>query len=106
MIPPLAALLRLHETNSALGNVDPHAARSRELVRLLQALTPEMHRRYVNAHRRHGHSAVAAIEHGACGGCHMRLPASPPEVDESIYACDHCGRLLYDRDEAFEYAVG
>ena len=106
MIPPLVALLRLHEINASTPAVSPHAPRSRELVRFLQALTPEMHKRYVNSYTRHGHNAVAAIEHGACGGCHMRLPASPAEMEEYIYSCDHCGRLLYDRDEAFEYSVG
>ncbi len=48
--------------------------------------------------RRQGDNAIARIEHGACGGCHMKLP--PQVVHDtkkslSIMHCSFCGRMLY-----------
>jgi len=48
--------------------------------------------------RRQGDHAIARIEHGACGGCHMKLP--PQVVHDtkkslSIMHCSFCGRMLY-----------
>lgn len=42
--------------------------------------------------------ALVPVEHGACGGCHMKLP--PYQVHEArkqtgIVACEYCGRMLY-----------
>ncbi len=42
--------------------------------------------------------ALVAVEHGACGSCHMKLP--PYQVHEarkqtSIVVCEYCGRMLY-----------
>lgn len=43
--------------------------------------------------------AVARLEHGTCGGCHLRLPAM--ELDRlrhlppgAVMTCEECGRLL------------
>jgi predicted nucleic acid-binding Zn-ribbon protein len=106
MIHPLAALLRLHEL-TVEGNLDDGSGvRSAEVNRLLQALTPAVHQRYVTMLRRHGSDAVAVVHRGACSGCHVRLPARPRVLDDGIYACEHCGRILYMRDEAYELYVG
>ena len=42
--------------------------------------------------------ALVPVEHGACGGCHMKLP--PYQVHEArkqavIVVCEYCGRMLY-----------
>lgn len=105
MISPLAALLRLHEIHLA-KNGTPDAPRNAEVSRLLQALTPALHQRYVNTLRRHGVNAVAPLEHGICMGCFMRQPSQPQQIDEGLFLCQHCGRILYDRDEAYEASVG
>ena len=45
-----------------------------------------------------GGGAIALVEHGACGHCHMKL--SPAQVVEArkpdrLSFCDFCGRILY-----------
>lgn len=45
-----------------------------------------------------GSGAIAVVEHGACGHCHMKL--SPAQVVEArkrdkLSFCDFCGRILY-----------
>lgn len=42
--------------------------------------------------------ALVPVEHGACGGCHMKLP--PYQVHDArkqaaIVVCEYCGRMLY-----------
>jgi uncharacterized protein len=42
--------------------------------------------------------AVAAIEGGACSGCHIRLPTmveSKARRAPAIHTCPHCKRMLY-----------
>lgn len=42
--------------------------------------------------------AVAAIERGACMGCHVRLPTMleyKTDRSPAIHRCPHCRRLLY-----------
>jgi predicted nucleic acid-binding Zn-ribbon protein len=41
--------------------------------------------------------AVAAVENGACGGCHRGLPPAilqEARRREKLLVCDGCGRLL------------
>lgn len=41
---------------------------------------------------------LAAIEHGSCSGCHVRLPTvveSEARRAPAIYNCPHCHRMLY-----------
>lgn len=104
MISPLAALLRLHEIN--VSSPRPDGPRSAEVQRLLLALTPELHQKYLNNYLRHGSMAVVPVERGACTGCYTRQPRQPYYVDDGVLECQHCGRLLYDRDEAYELSVG
>jgi hypothetical protein len=45
-----------------------------------------------------GGGAIAVVEHGACGHCHMKL--SPAQVvgsrkHDQLAFCDFCGRILY-----------
>jgi len=44
--------------------------------------------------------AVVGIQHGACGGCHMKL--TPQTVvaarGTNIVACENCGRLIFTTD--------
>jgi predicted nucleic acid-binding Zn-ribbon protein len=102
MIPPLAALLRLHEHLSNPEN----PAKAAEIKRLRQSLSPILIRKYELANRRFGGGCVVPMERGICSGCYMMQPASLPEIDEDVHECTHCGRLLYDPDVAYEYSVG
>ncbi len=54
--------------------------------------------RYERLFAKQKDAAIALVEHGTCGGCHMKL--SPSQVVESRKAdtltlCDFCGRMLY-----------
>jgi predicted nucleic acid-binding Zn-ribbon protein len=103
MIAPLAALLRYHELKTQ-GTAA--ALTRREEARLLQSLTLDIQRRYSNLSKRFEASAVVPLERGICTGCYMRQPADLKEIGEDIHECQHCGRLLYDPDVAFELSVG
>ncbi|HJX97758.1 MAG TPA: C4-type zinc ribbon domain-containing protein [Chthoniobacterales bacterium] len=45
-----------------------------------------------------GDSAIVAIEHGVCTGCHMKLTIATikaAEAGKEIVHCEQCGRILY-----------
>jgi len=45
--------------------------------------------------------AVAPLQDGKCGGCHMKLIASTVvavQTDKEIARCEDCGRILYSED--------
>ena len=45
-----------------------------------------------------GDSAIVAIEHGICTGCHMKLTIATvkaAEAGKEIVNCEQCGRILY-----------
>lgn len=104
MIPPLAALLRYHE--NAHSGAEATSYERRESTRLLTALNARLQAKYNAATSRYGSGAVVEINRNTCTGCHMRLPANPRELAEDVYQCDHCGRLLYDPDAAYDLSVG
>jgi len=42
--------------------------------------------------------AIVPINHGACGGCHMKLTSQTvltARAAENLVACENCGRLVY-----------
>ncbi len=44
-------------------------------------------------------STVVPLEHGVCGGCHMKITtslANAVKAADSIQHCEYCGRILYD----------
>jgi predicted nucleic acid-binding Zn-ribbon protein len=46
--------------------------------------------------------AIVPIQHGACGGCHMKVTsqtALSAKGGEGLVTCDNCGRLVYWLDE-------
>ena len=55
-----------------------------------------------------GANIVVGITHGACGGCHMKLPSSEVVAvkgGKQIKYCPNCGRILYyTRDMTLEEA--
>lgn len=106
MIHPLAALIRLHELNVAAPTGEAERTHANEQVRMLQAVSPSLHQRYLRIHARHGESAVVPREDGVCTGCHVRQPAAARPVEDAIFQCQNCHRLLYERDEAYELSVG
>ena len=45
-----------------------------------------------------GDSAVVAVEHGVCTGCHMKVTtatAARVKAEKEIVSCENCARILY-----------
>lgn len=54
--------------------------------------------RYERLLKSKGDNVVVGINHGVCGGCHMKLPAQilvSCKSQKEIVACNNCGRILY-----------
>jgi len=55
-------------------------------------------RKYERILKSKGENVVVGIEHGVCGGCHMKLSRQTVvecRADQGIITCVHCGRILY-----------
>jgi len=54
--------------------------------------------RYERLARSKGENVVVGVQHGVCGGCHMRLPAQilvMCQAQQELVTCINCGRILY-----------
>ena len=54
--------------------------------------------RYERLYKSKGDSVVVGVQHGVCGGCHMKLPAQilvTCRSQQEIVGCINCGRILY-----------
>jgi predicted nucleic acid-binding Zn-ribbon protein len=77
--------------------IDAEIARREEAKR--QAVAPidgELLELYENLRRLKEGVAIAAFDHGVCGGCHMALSPSEQEeaLAEELPRCVHCRRIL------------
>ena len=93
------------ETTTTLARLDTEAARIKSELATLEAkraevagaLPPATRTRYEKLRAGRAGRAVAAIENGACGGCHRGLPPAALQEArrrEKLLVCDGCGRLL------------
>ncbi len=65
---------------------------------LAAEIEPAWLARYNRIFAKQRDAAIALVEHGTCGSCHMKL--SPAQVvdarkTDTLTLCDFCGRLLY-----------
>jgi predicted nucleic acid-binding Zn-ribbon protein len=54
--------------------------------------------RYERLVKSKGENVVVGVQHGVCGGCHMKLPAQilvACQQEQEIVSCTNCGRILY-----------
>jgi hypothetical protein len=54
--------------------------------------------RYERLFRSKGENVVVGVQHGVCGGCHMRVPAQvlvSCQAQQELVSCTNCGRILY-----------
>ena len=54
--------------------------------------------RYERLLRNKGSNVVVGIQHGVCGGCHMKFPVQlvlSCKAQQEIVTCPNCGRILY-----------
>jgi predicted nucleic acid-binding Zn-ribbon protein len=54
--------------------------------------------RYERLLRSKGDNVVVGVQHGVCGGCHMKLPTQilvTCQAQNELVGCINCGRILY-----------
>jgi predicted nucleic acid-binding Zn-ribbon protein len=45
-----------------------------------------------------GGRVIVGVQHGVCGGCHMKLPPQlviSTQNAQELVTCSNCGRILY-----------
>ena len=84
------------QRSSGLG--DELKRKEEERKQLVAEIDPTWLARYERLFAKQRDAAIALVEHGTCGSCHMKL--SPSQVVEArksdtLTLCDFCGRMLY-----------
>lgn len=54
--------------------------------------------RYERLTKSKGENVLVGVNHGVCGGCHMKLPAQTLvacQASQELVTCINCGRILY-----------
>jgi predicted nucleic acid-binding Zn-ribbon protein len=67
-------------------------------AQLASAVDDATRSRYERIFKSKGENVVVGVEHSACGGCHMKLPAQVVtncRAQAEIITCPNCGRILY-----------
>jgi predicted nucleic acid-binding Zn-ribbon protein len=65
---------------------------------LANAVDEDVRARYERLFKHKGENVVVGIQHGVCGGCHMKVP---PQIllscrqQQELVTCSNCGRILY-----------
>ena len=65
---------------------------------LASAVDEDARSRYERLLKNKGENVVVGIQHGVCGGCHMKFPQQivlSCRREEEIVTCPNCGRILY-----------
>ncbi|MBI3850329.1 MAG: hypothetical protein HY298_08585 [Verrucomicrobia bacterium] len=65
---------------------------------LVAAIDDIARARYERLLKHRGENVVVGVQHGVCGGCHMKLPAQvlvSCQAEQEIVTCINCGRILY-----------
>jgi predicted nucleic acid-binding Zn-ribbon protein len=88
------AQLGARESNLAKELADLKANRAE----LAAAVEENVRARYERMVKSKGDSVIVGVQHGVCGGCHMRLPAQvlvTCQAQLELVTCTNCGRILY-----------
>lgn len=54
--------------------------------------------KYMRLQKQKGENVVVGIQHGVCGGCHMKFPMQlvlACQQEKELVTCPNCGRILY-----------
>ena len=65
---------------------------------LASAVSASERGRYERLMRSKGENVVVGVQHGVCGGCHMRLQPQllvMCQAEKELVTCSNCGRILY-----------
>jgi len=71
---------------------------SKERKELAAKMDEDLLNRFERLFASKGDSAIVAVEHGVCTGCHMKLTIATVKAAEGgkeIVNCEQCGRILY-----------
>ena len=105
LLHTLPALFRLHELNyfTSPRTTQEKARAEREKTRCRDELSSALLKRYEVLKEHYGKTALVPLKNGVCTGCFITQPESGLiEVEDGIYQCQHCGRLLYKPEELYE----
>ena len=87
------------DLNQREGNLKKELAEFQQGRSELAAAVDESARlRYERLLKSKGDNVIVGINHGVCGGCHMKLPAQilvNCKSEKEIVSCSNCGRILY-----------
>jgi predicted nucleic acid-binding Zn-ribbon protein len=67
-------------------------------AQLLAAVDEAARSRYERLLKSKGGNVIVGVEHGVCGGCHMKLPTAVVvacQAQQELVTCINCGRILY-----------
>ncbi len=70
----------------------------KEREELAAECDPTLLARYKRILDKKGDIAVVPVEHGACGGCHLKIPPQTVNLarrGDGLVVCDYCGRIVY-----------
>ena len=65
---------------------------------LSAAVDESVRARYERLVKNKGENVLVGVNHGVCGGCHMKLPAQvlvACQAHQELVSCTNCGRILY-----------
>jgi len=65
---------------------------------LASAVDERSRARYERLVKNKGENVVEGVQHGVCGGCHMKLPPQvlvTCQAQQELVTCGNCGRILY-----------
>jgi predicted nucleic acid-binding Zn-ribbon protein len=71
---------------------------SKERTELAEKIDEDLLNRFERLFASKGDSAIVAVEHGVCTGCHMKLTVATikaAEAGKEIVSCEQCGRILF-----------
>jgi uncharacterized protein len=71
---------------------------SKERTELAEKIDEDLLSRFERMFASKGDSAIVAVEHGVCTGCHMKLTVATikaAEAGKEIVSCEQCGRILF-----------
>jgi len=80
-------------TSKGLG-----AALARQPKRVQRIVDEMVRARYERLVKSKGENVLVGVQHGVCGGCHMKLPAQTLvacQAGQELVSCTNCGRILY-----------
>lgn len=72
---------------------------TKERAKVAENIDEDLLNRFERLFASKGDAAIVAVEHGVCGGCHMKVTtatAKDVEAGKEIVSCEQCGRILYD----------